>query len=366
MPLCGHWREHAEPRPLKGVSQNSRIIMASINQQLFACMYSQFGRPGFSVDILIGIMLLSAVLSVSEDRILEELPYNVAYQYALCMDTQESIQIPSKRTLIRFRTRCIVYNIMFGRDVFHTQCILMVQNMVDSLKIVPEYFRMDSTMLNLYAQKLSRAQLLYCAIQGVVIRLAETSKHELYESERKYQYKVSDVVHSPQKVKEEEVSPKFAEGKALKANIPYQLWHYLYTDDYNSRFYAHKNQNDITKGLLLDAEILWPHYHTSKHADKHEFMLFLRVIKEQCEWVLCIEKNLSDESKQDESKQNESKQDESKQDESKQNESKQDESKQDGKAIIRHHLMKKTHFPKCKAILEKESCDLSFQKKSKS
>ena len=80
---------------------------------------------------------------------------------------------------------------------------------------------------------------------------------------------------------------------------------------------------------------------------------------------------MSDESKQDESKQNESKQDESKQNESKQNESKQDESKQDeskqdGKAIIRHHLMKKTHFPKCKAILEKESCDLSFQKKSKS
>ncbi len=261
-----------------------KCVMASIQQGMFMCLYSQFGAPNSAVDVIIGVMILAIVLGLSEDRILKDLPYNLAYQYALCINPATD-KIPCKRTLIRFRLRCIIYRLRTGNDIFHQQCVIITRKMAAELGLKPEYFRMDSVMLNTYAQEANRSQLLYLAIQGVVLRLTGLSKHKLVEDERKNHFSLNDVLHRPDIKDLQELDHCLADETAQLLNLPRQLWHYLYMDDYNSRFYAHRNPLARTNEILSDAVLLWNVFH-KELADWEEFKLFMRTIHEQCEWVL--------------------------------------------------------------------------------
>ncbi len=261
-----------------------KCIMAFIDQGMFMCMYSQFGAPNSAVDILIGVMILAAIIGVSEDRILEDLPFSLNYQYALCLDLATD-KIPCKRTLIRFRLRCMLYTLRTGIDVYHQQCVLISQRMAAELNLKPNYFRMDSVMLNTFAQKINRSQLLYQAIQSVVFRLAGLSRSKVYRDERENHFTMDEVLHRADLKELHEVDHCLADQAAQQVGLPRALWHYLYLDDYNARFYAHRNPVERTGEILSDAVLLWNRYY-KELKDWEEFKLFVRVVNEQCEWVL--------------------------------------------------------------------------------
>ncbi len=266
-----------------------KCVMASIDQSMFMCMYSPFGAPNSAVDLLIGIMILAVFIGVSEDRILQDLPFSLNYQYALCFDPTKD-KIPCKRTLIRFRLRCILYSFKTGIDVYHQQCVLIVQRLATELKLSPSYYRMDSVMLNTFARKVNRSQLLYQTIQGMVFRLTNLSKNKVYDDDRKNHFTLDDVLRSDEIKDLQEREHCLADHAAQQAGLPRELWHYLYLDDYNSRFYAHRNPVQRTGEILSDALLLWNYCHEDKELyDWEEYSLFARCAKEQCEWVMQIQ-----------------------------------------------------------------------------
>ena len=266
-----------------------KVVMAAIRPEMFACMYSLFGRPSVPVDILIGIMILACHFGISEDSILEHLKGSIPLQYALCMD-KYSCMVPCKRTLIRFRLRLIGYRILTGRDLFHEQAVIIAQKMAGDLDISGDYYRMDSTMINIFAKVLGRVQMLYHVIQGVVLGIALVSKQELNADERKNHLGIGEAQDHGKGGDAQERQHRLAREKAIQAGLPERLWHYLYMDDYNSRFYARRSKSTNTEEILEDAAFLWRHYHLSL-ADGKEFQMFTRVLLEQCEWVTSFERD---------------------------------------------------------------------------
>ena len=260
-----------------------RVIMGSLDPTFFACLFSAAGRPSSPVDLVLGIMILACFLGVSEDSILKQLKGNIYYQYALCMDAYSYV-IPSKRTFIRMRTRIILNSMNGGEDVFHKQAVSTLQKLAFQQQFEGNYFRMDSVMLNIYAKQLNRAQLIYYVIQGLVLSIVETSKSKLYKYEKSKNLKIEDI-NNPQKVIEARtMRHELADKLASEAGLPKELWHYLYMDDYNSKFYQKGKSNNVSKEILEDAALVWGMYHVTL-ANKNEFRLFARVLRDQCDWV---------------------------------------------------------------------------------
>ncbi len=265
------------------------VFMAAIQQGLFAGLYSALGRPNYPVDIIIGILVLSTYLGVSEKVFLHDLKYSVNWQYALCMDIFCE-KLPSQRTLIRFRARCILNYILTGKDVFHEQAVLVANAFREALELKTDYLRIDSVLLNIKAKTRNRSQLLYYLIQGVVYHLANTSRSAIGKMENASQQKINEVFGTGTTRKLVDFEHGKTDEKARAANIPEQLWHYLYPDDYNRTFYERKEYKNKVEQILKDATLLWSVYHESLK-DVDEFKVFARALYEQCEWVTNVSKN---------------------------------------------------------------------------
>ena len=260
-----------------------RVIMGSLSPSFYACLFSTAGRPSSPVDLLLGIMLLACFLGVSEDTILKQLKGNIYYRYALCMDGLSYV-IPSKRTLERMRMRIILNSMYGGEDVFHKQAVTILHKLALQQQLEGNYFRMDSLMLNIYAKHLNRAQLLYYVCQGLILSIVGSSKNKLYKNEKSKNLKIEDI-NNPQKIIEARtMRHELADKLASEAELPKELWHYLYMDDYNSKFYRKGKSANVSKEILEDATLLWKMYHSTL-ADSNEFRLFARVLRDQCEWV---------------------------------------------------------------------------------
>ena len=100
----------------------SQDIFPLINEERFAVLYSDnpATRPNTPVNVIIGLFILKEIYNHTDDDLLEELIFDVCYQYALHTTSYDE-QPVSDRTLSRFRERLYAYEQATGIDLMKAE-----------------------------------------------------------------------------------------------------------------------------------------------------------------------------------------------------------------------------------------------------
>lgn len=148
-------------------------IFPEIDEAPFSVLYSDRpSRHNTPVNVIIGALILKEIFGLTDEEIVETLPFDIRYQYALHTTSFEE-QPLNDRTLGRFRARCCVYEEMTGIDLIHDCIVKLSSSMAAMMKLNTGMRRMDSLMVASNIKKMSRLELLYTSVANLVNILAK-------------------------------------------------------------------------------------------------------------------------------------------------------------------------------------------------
>ena len=157
-------------------------IFPNIDEQRFSVLYSdKASRPNTPVNVIVGVLIIKELFGISDDMVVENLMLDPRYQYALHTTSFEE-QPLSDRSLTRFRLRCYNYEQVHGVDLLSGMVKDLAQSSAKMMKIDGRIWRMDSLMVEANIRKLSRMELIYRCISGLVKWLHENGHDDLIES----------------------------------------------------------------------------------------------------------------------------------------------------------------------------------------
>ena len=161
-------------------------IFPNIDEQRFSVLYSdKASRPNTPVNVIVGVLIIKELFGISDDMVVENLMLDPRYQYALHTTSFEE-QPLSDRSLTRFRLRCYNYEQVHGVDLLSGMVKDLAQSSAKMMKIDGRIRRMDSLMVEANIRKLSRMELIYRCISGLVKWLHENGHDDLIESLEHY------------------------------------------------------------------------------------------------------------------------------------------------------------------------------------
>lgn len=220
----------------------SEIIFPAIDEEPFQVLYSKRpSRYNTPVNVIIGALIIKEIFGLTDEEMVETLPFDIRYQYALHTTSFEE-QPLNDRTFGRFRARCNTYEESTGIDLIHG-CISSLSSKIAQLMSLNSGLRrMDSLMIASNIKKMGRLELLYTCVVNMC-RMMDRSEDK---------------------------------------NFPESLKHYLDESDHNELLYHNRSENTDSKitTVLKDAALIKTacdgiYDHTS------EYQLLIRVIKEQ-------------------------------------------------------------------------------------
>ena len=92
-------------------------IFPAIDEKPFAVLYSDRpSRHNTPVNVIIGALILKEIFGLTDEELVDTLPFDIRYQYALHTTSFEE-QPLNDRTLGRFRARCNSYEELTGEDL---------------------------------------------------------------------------------------------------------------------------------------------------------------------------------------------------------------------------------------------------------
>lgn len=217
-------------------------IFPAIDEEPFKVLCSDRpSRHNTPVNVIIGALIIKEIFQLTDEEIVETLPFDIRYQYALHTTSFEE-QPLNDRTLGRFRARCNTYEERTGIDLIH-QCIVgLSSEMAKMMKINTGMRRMDSLMVASNIKKMSRLELLYTCVANLA----------------KFMHKSED------------------------GAFPKSLIHYTEEDDHNRVLYHNRSEDTeskITQVLKDAARIITAC--GSRYDESSEYQLLIRVIEEQ-------------------------------------------------------------------------------------
>ena len=93
-------------------------------KHLFLLLYSDRpSRHNTPVNVIIGALILKEIFGLTDEEIVETLPFDIRYQYALHTTSFEEQPLNDRTLGRRFRARCNSYEEMTGIDLIH-DCIM--------------------------------------------------------------------------------------------------------------------------------------------------------------------------------------------------------------------------------------------------
>lgn len=217
-------------------------IFPFIDEEPFRVLYSD--RPSRSntpVNVIIGALILKEIFQMTDDEIVETLPFDIRFQYALHTTSFEE-QPLNDRSLGRFRARCNTYEESTGIDLIH-QCIVSLSTKIAELmNLNSSMRRMDSLMIAANIKKMSRLELIYTCVANLAKLMDKQNDKELPET----------------------------------------LKHYVDKDDHNRLLYHNRSEDTESKiiKILQDAQSIISAC-GSNYDDYSEYQLLIRVINEQ-------------------------------------------------------------------------------------
>ena len=142
-------------------------IFPEIDEAPFSVLYSDRpSRHNTPVNVIIGALILKEIFGLTDEEIVDTLPFDIRYQYALHTTSFEE-QPLNDRTLGRFRARCNSYEEMTGIDLIHDCIIKLSSSMATMMKLNTGMRRMDSLMVASNIKKMSRLELLYTCVANL-------------------------------------------------------------------------------------------------------------------------------------------------------------------------------------------------------
>ena len=220
----------------------SENVFPMIDEEPFSVLYSDRpSRPNTPVNVIIGALILKEVFGLTDEEIVETLPFDIRYQYALHTTSFEE-QPLNDRTLGRFRARCNTYEEMTGTDLIHNCIIKLSEQMATMMKLNTGMRRMDSLMVASNIKKMSRLELLYTCVAN----LAKLMK------------------------------------RLEDSCFPKVLVHYTEEEDHNKVLYHNRSEDTESKmvQVLQDATLIITAC-GSRYDDYSEYQLLVRAIGEQ-------------------------------------------------------------------------------------
>lgn len=145
-------------------------ILPNIDEEPYRVLYDEEGgasRPNSPVNVLIGASVLMMRFGISEDELEENICLDIRYSYALSLDTLTDDAF-SMRTLRRFRKRCADYAARTGKDLIKMTSDSLAERMASIMGIDKTRRRMDSFMVDMSAQEMTRRELVYNANKAIV------------------------------------------------------------------------------------------------------------------------------------------------------------------------------------------------------
>lgn len=191
--------------------------------------------------MIIGALILKEIFGLTDEEIVETLPFDIRYQYALHTTSFEE-QPLNDRTLGRFRARCNAYEEMTGIDLIHDCIVKLSSSMAAMMKLNTGMRRMDSLMVASNIKKMSRLELLYTSVANLARRM------------------------------------KKLEDPAL----PEEFLPYTEEGDHNKVLYHNRSEDtdSKTEQVLKDAALILSAC-GSRYDEYSEYQLLIRAIKEQ-------------------------------------------------------------------------------------
>lgn len=217
-------------------------IFPNIDEEPFKVLYSDRpSRHNTPVNVIIGALIIKEIFRLTDEEIVETLPFDIRYQYALHTTSFEE-QPLNDRTLGRFRARCTAYEERTGIDLIHDCMIHLSSEIAKMMKLNTGMRRMDSLMVASNIKKMSRLELLYTCVSNLV-RLMNRKEDK---------------------------------------NLPESMKHYTESDDHNIVLYHNRSEDTESKitMVLKDASLLIEAC-GSRYDDASEYQLLIRVINEQ-------------------------------------------------------------------------------------
>lgn len=217
-------------------------IFPAIDETPFSVLYSDRpSRHNTPVNVIIGALILKEIFGLTDEEMVDTLPFDIRYQYALHTTSFEE-QPLNDRTLGRFRARCNAYEELTGIDLIHDCIIKLSSGMAAMMKLNTGMRRMDSLMVASNIKKMGRLELLYTCVAN----LSRLMK------------KMED--------------PALPEG----------LVHYTEDDDHNRVLYHNRSEDTISKTdqVLKDAALIISAC-GSRYDEYSEYQLLIRAIREQ-------------------------------------------------------------------------------------
>ncbi len=217
-------------------------IFPAIDEEPFRVLYSNRpSRYNTPVNVTIGALIIKEIFGLTDEEIVETLPFDIRYQYALHTTSFEE-QPLNDRTLGRFRARCNAYEELTGKDLIHDCICSLSAQMAKLMNLNTGLRRMDSLMIASNIKRMSRLELLYTCLSNMC--------------------KVMD--------------------KNNDTNYPLSLKHYLEDSDHNELLYHNRSEDTESKieTVLQDiAAIIMAC--ESNYDDYSEYQLLIRVVEEQ-------------------------------------------------------------------------------------
>lgn len=217
-------------------------IFPAIDEKPFAVLYSDRpSRHNTPVNVIIGALILKEIFGLTDEELVDTLPFDIRYQYALHTTSFEE-QPLNDRTLGRFRARCNSYEELTGEDLIRDCIIKLSSGMATMMKLNTGIRRMDSLMVASNIKKMSRLELLYTCVAN----LANLMK------------KLEDPA------------------------LPDTLSHYTEADDHNRVLYHNRSEDTESKTdqVLKDAALIISAC-GSRYDEYSEYQLLLRALREQ-------------------------------------------------------------------------------------
>lgn len=159
-----------------------REVFCRIDESLFAVLYSDRpSRPNTPINILVGVEILKAGFSWSDEELVDEIQFNLQVRHALGL--RDINVVPFElRTLYNFRRRLCRHMQETGENLLEQVFIKVTDEQLGSLKLKTGHQRMDSVMISSNIRQMTRLQLLVEVVQRVWRVLTEEDQADYEEA----------------------------------------------------------------------------------------------------------------------------------------------------------------------------------------
>ena len=153
-------REHTRWKTIR------EVVFYMIDCEPFRCLYSTIGRGCIPVNVLLVLAVIAKMEHKSFKTFCKDLPGDLNAQYAAHADSLPAL--PSESTVKRFGRAIVRYNRVHKTDLLEDTVAKLSLSFSVIMGINQEMARVDTVMVNIYAAKLSRYQLIYVCTAKLV------------------------------------------------------------------------------------------------------------------------------------------------------------------------------------------------------